>query len=81
MRRQNRERWHSIDRKGLRDGGRERLRKERDATLGLTTRSEELPAEPFVALRDEERRGTEAAPAVLTDVDLVIEELLDVLDG
>ena len=81
MRRQNRERWHSINRQWLRDGRRERLRKERDTALRLAPAREELALEALVALRDEERGRAQAPAAVLPGVDLVVEQPLDVVDG
>ena len=81
MRRQHRERGHRINGQGFRNGSGERLREERDTTLRFASRREELALQALVALRDEERGSTEATPAVLTDVDLVIKKLLDVLNG
>ena len=78
MRRQNRERWHSIDRKRLRDSGRERLRKERDTTLRLSTAGEEVAFVAVVA-REEWRRAESAA--TVWAINLVVEETLDVMDG
>ena len=79
MRRQNRECWHSIDRQWLRDGGRKRLRKERNPPFGLASGGEELAGVALVALRDEER-GSAQAPTAVGGVDLVVQQLLDVLD-
>ena len=81
VKREHRERWHSVDRNGLRDLRRKRLREERDATLGLAPRREELARATAATLRDEERRRTETPLASLASVDLVVQELLDVLNG
>ena len=81
VRRKHRERRHGVDRDGLRDLRRERLREERDTTLGLAPRREELARTAAAALRDEERWRTETPLASLASVDLVVQELLDVLNG
>ena len=81
VKREHRERWHSVDRNGLRDLRRKRLREERDATLGLAPRREELARATAATLRDEERRRTETPLAGLASVHLVVKELLDVLNG
>ena len=80
MRRQDSERRHSIDGKRLGNSRSERLGKERDTPLRLASGREELSAEALVALRDEERRSTKTAATVLSDINLVVEELLDVFD-
>lgn len=81
MWRQDRKCGHSIYRKRLRNSSRERLRKEGDAALGLTARREELALETLIALRDEERRRTETAFAIMPRINLVIQQLLHVLNG
>ena len=79
--RKHRERRHGVDRDGLRDLRRKRLREERDTTLGLASRREELARTAAATLRDEERWRTETPLASLASVDLMIQELLDVLNG
>ena len=81
VRSENRERGHCVNGEWLRDGGGERLRKERNAALSLAARGEELAAKRLVTLRDEERGRAETAAAVLSDVDLVVQKLLHMLDG
>jgi hypothetical protein len=48
------------------------LSEERYPALGFAARREELALEPFIGLRDEERRCTKGAAAILTSVDLMI---------
>jgi len=59
---------------------RQRLGEDRNPTLGLATRREELTLEAPLALRNKERRSTKTLVVTSTSVDLMIEELLDVID-
>jgi hypothetical protein len=59
--------------------GSERLGKEGDSTFSLSILWEE-PLEPMIRLRNKEWRRPQTASAV-GDVDLMVKELLDVVDG
>ena len=72
--------WHSVDRKGFGNGRRKRLRKERDTAFRLAPRWEEVTLVALVALRDEEWRSPQASTTIRS-IDLVVQELLDMLDG
>lgn len=78
---QNGESWHGIDRKWLGDIKSQRLGKEGYASLCFTPRREELPLEPFVTLRHEEGRSTKTASAAFAHVNLMVQKLLDMVDG
>ena len=81
VRNQDSECGHVVNGKRLRNGRRQRLGEERDATLGLTLSREELGLEGVIFLRDEERRGAESALALLLRRNLVVQQLLDVVDS
>lgn len=72
---------HVIDWYRLGDWRRERLSEERDTTLGLTLEWEKLGLERVIFLGDEEGRGTKSALTLLLRWHLVVEKLLDVVDG
>ena len=81
MRCENSEGRHGIDRKWFRNCSRQRLREEGYTALRFASGCEELSAEAFVALGDEEGRRAEAATSILADIYLMVQQLLHVLDG
>ena len=81
MRSQQSERGHGINRQRLRYRSGKGLGKERYPPFGFTTRREELSLEPLIGLRDEEGWCSETAATILTSVDLVVQQLLDMVNG
>jgi len=81
MRSQDRKRGHRIDRNRLRQISCQALCEERDPPFSFTTGGEEFSLGFLVSLGHEERRWTEAPPAFGTSVNLVVEQVLDMVDG
>jgi len=72
---------HVVNGDRLRNGSRQRLGEERDTTLGLTLTGEELGLEGMVFLGNEEGRCSESTLALLLGRNLVVQKLLDVVNG
>jgi len=81
MRSQDHKRGHCINRNRQRQIGCQALCEERDSPFSFTTSGEEFSLGFLVSLGHEERRWTEAPPAFGTGVNLVVEQVLDMVDG
>ena len=71
---------HRVYWKGLRQCGRKRLSKKRDATFRFGPRRKEATLEPLVGLCDKEWRGTQTA-TVIWGINLMVKQLLHVVYG
>ena len=72
---------HVVNGERLGNWSRERLGEEGNSALGLAVLREELGLERVVFLGNEERRGTQSALSFLLRWHLMVEKLLDVIDG
>jgi hypothetical protein len=61
--------------------GRERLSEERYPVFCLTPRREKFTLKALIALGDEEGRGSETSPCALTGINLMVQQLLNMLNG
>ena len=80
MRDKGSESRHRVYWKGLRQCGRKRLSKKRDATFCFGARRKEATLETLVDLCDKEWRGTQTATAVW-GINLMVKQLLHVVYG
>lgn len=81
VRHQNRKGRHSVDRQGLGQGGRERLRKERDSPLRFASVREEFDVgRALLSLGDEEGGRAKGPLALVVRGNLVVEQLLNMVD-
>src|SRR5580765_2428850 len=78
---QNREGGHGVDGYRRRKFCCKALSKEGNPALGFAARGEEFGHIFLIGLGHEERRRIEGTPPIDTSINLMIEKLLDVVDG